>query len=128
MNKCIFIGRATKDPESTTSTNGTVCARFSIAVDRKFKREGEPEADFFNCVSFGKQGEFVEKYVKKGTKLVVVGHIQNDEYTNSKGEKVKTTKVYTEEIEFAESKKTESKPEAQDDFLQVADSVELPFS
>ena len=128
MNKCIFIGRATKDPESTTSTSGTVCSRFSIAVDRKFKREGEPEADFFNCVSFGKQGEFVEKYVKKGTKLVVIGHIQNDEYTNSNGEKVKTTKVYTEEIEFAESKKTESKPEAQDDFLQVADSVELPFS
>ena len=126
MNKCIFIGRATKDPESTTSTNGTVCVRFSIAVDRKFKREGEPEADFFNCVSFGKQGEFVEKYVKKGTKLVVIGHIQNDEYVNSKGEKVKTTKVYTEEIEFAESKKAESKSET--DFLKVDDSVQLPFS
>ena len=126
MNKIILMGRLTKDPESTTSASGTVCSRFSIAVDRKFKREGEPDADFFNCVSFGKQGEFVEKFLGKGSKVIVIGHVQNDEYTNKEGQKVKATKVYTEEIEFAESKKNESKTES--DFLQVDSSVELPFS
>lgn len=131
MNKIFLMGRLTKAPESTTSTSGTVCSRFSLAVDRKFKREGEPDADFFNCVSFGKQGEFVEKYLGKGSKVIVIGHVQNDKYTNSKGEEVKTTKVYTDEIEFAESKKAESKPESagtDDGFLKVDSEVELPFS
>ena len=128
MNKTILLGRLTRDPECTTSASGTVCARFSIAVDRKFKREGDPTADFFNCVSFGKQGEFVEKYLKKGTKVVIVGHLQNDTYTNKEGVKTTTTKVYTDEIEFAESKGEKTEKEEKPDFLDVPDIADLPFS
>ena len=73
MNKVILMGRLTREPEVSSSTSGTTFARYSIAVDRKFKKEGEPDADFFNCTSFGKQAEFVEKYLKKGTKVVVTG-------------------------------------------------------
>ncbi len=79
-------------------------ARFSIAVDRRFKREGEPDADFFNCTCFGKQGEFVEKYLHKGTKVVLSGRIQNDNYTNKDGQQVYGTRIMVDEIEFAESK------------------------
>lgn len=129
MNKWIGIGRLTGDPESTTSTNGTAYARFNIAVDRKFKKEGEPTADFFGCVAFGKQAEFVSKYLHKGTKISVVGRFQNDEYVNNKGEKVRTTKVMIEEIEFAESK-SEAPKEAKNDFINVPEGLveELPFS
>ena len=90
MNKAIMMGRLTRDPEVRYSQgqNATAVASFSIAVDRRFKREGEPEADFFNCTAFGKQGEFVEKYLKKGVKVVVSGRVQNDNYTNKDGQKV----------------------------------------
>ena len=104
MNKVIMIGRLTRDPEVSSSASGTAFARFSIAVDRRFKREGEPDADFFNCTSFGKQAEFVERYLKKGTKVVVTGRIQNDNYTNKEGQKVYSVRIMVEEIEFAESK------------------------
>lgn len=132
MNKVIMMGRLTRDPEISSSTSGTTFARFSIAVDRKIKAEGQPEADFFNCTSFGKQAEFIERYLKKGTKIVITGRLQNDSYTNKDGQKVTATKIITEEVEFAESKKdgqTEQKTE-NNDFLSIPDGLvdELPFS
>ena len=138
MNKWIGIGRATKKPEIRYSqgANATAIASFSIAVDRKFKRDGEPDADFFNCTAFGKQAEFCEKYLDKGTKIVVVGRIQNDNYTNKDGQKVYSTKVMVDEIEFAESKKadSESAPKEQkadkDGFVSIPEGIdeELPFN
>lgn len=106
MNKVFLMGRLTRDPEVRYSQNenSTAIARFSLAVDRRFKRDGEATADFFNCTAFGKQGEFVEKYLKQGTKVVVIGRIQNDNYTNKNGEKVYSVQIMVEEIEFAESK------------------------
>ncbi len=106
MNKVILMGRLTRDPEVRYSQNGNqmAIARFSIAVDRRFKREGEPDADFFNCTAFGKQAEFVERYLHKGTKIVTCGRIQNDNYTNKDGQMVYSVRVMVDEIEFAESK------------------------
>ena len=106
MNKVILMGRLTRDPEIRYSQGAsqTAVGRFSLAVDRRFKREGQPDADFFNCTTFGKQSEFVEKYLHQGTKVVVTGRIQNDNYTNSNGEKMYSVQVIVEEIEFAESK------------------------
>ena len=132
LNKVIMMGRLTRDPEITSSTSGTTFARFSIAVDRKIKVEGQPDADFFTCTSFGKQAEFVERYLKKGTKILITGRLQNDSYTNKDGQKVNATKIMTEEVEFAESKKdgqTEQRTE-NNDFLSIPDGMadELPFS
>ena len=106
MNKVILMGRLTRDPEVRVSTGErqTTIGRFSIAVDRRFKREGQPEADFFNCTTFGKQAEFVERYLHKGTKVVVVGSVQNDNYTNKDGQQVYSVQIMVDEIEFAESK------------------------
>ncbi len=105
MNKIILMGRLTRDPEVRYGgANNTCVARFSIAVDRRFKREGEPTADFFNCTAFGKQGEFVEKYLRKGTKVVLDGELQNDNYTNREGQMVYGMRIITNSIEFAESK------------------------
>ena len=103
MNKVILVGRLTRDPEIRYSqgANAMAIARFSIAVDRRFKREGEPDADFFNCSAFGKQAEFVERYLKQGTKMVVVGRIQNDNYTNKDGQKVYSVQIMVDELEFA---------------------------
>ena len=133
MNKVIEIGRLTKDPEITTSTSGTTFARFSIAVDRRFKKEGEPEADFFNCTAFGKTAEFISTWIKKGTKVAITGRLQNNNYTNKEGQKVYDVRIMVEEIEFAESKKDgQGKPQenAGADFLNVPDGLveELPFS
>jgi single-strand DNA-binding protein len=132
MNLVILMGRLTKDPDIRKSQSGTTVASYSIAVDRKFKREGEPTADFFNLVSFGKQGEFVEKYLRKGTKIVVSGTLQNNEYTNREGVKNKNTQILVSEVEFAESK-GESKGESNEeksDFLNIPDTIleTLPFS
>ena len=106
MNKVILMGRLTRDPEVRYSQGASEAAvgRFPLAVDRRFKREGEPDADFFNCTAFGKQAEFVERYLHKGTKIVVSGRIQNDNYTNKDGQTVYSVRVMVEEIEFAESK------------------------
>lgn len=136
MNKVIMMGRLVRDPEISSSTSGTTFARFTIAVDRRFKREGEPDADFFNCTSFGKQAEFVEKYLKKGTKIVVSGRLQNNNYTNKEGQKVYDVRIMVEEIEFAESKPDSSNSSAKseqpsgNDFLNIPDGLveELPFS
>jgi single-strand DNA-binding protein len=106
MNKVIMIGRLTRDPEIRygQGANGVMVGSFGIAVDRRFKREGEPDADFFDCTTFGKQAEFVEKYLKKGIKIVIEGRLQNDNYTNKDGQKVYRTRILVENLEFAESK------------------------
>ncbi len=100
------MGRLTRDPEVRYSQGAsqTAVARFSVAVDRRFKREGEPDADFFNCTAFGKQAEFVERYLHKGIKIVLSGRVQNDNYTNKDGQMVYSVRIMVDEIEFAESK------------------------
>ena len=99
------MGRLTRDPEVRYGAqNNNAVARFSIAVDRRFKREGQPTADFFNCTAFGKTGEFVEKYLKKGTKIVLDGELQNDNYTNKEGQMVYGMQIIVNSVEFAESK------------------------
>lgn len=136
MNKIILMGRLVRDPEITSTAAGTTIARFSIAVDRRFKREGDPEADFFSCNAFGKTAEFVERYLKKGTKVTLDGRMENNNYTNKEGQKVYDNRVIVNEIEFAESKNAASNNAAQeqqtssDDFLNVPDGLveELPFS
>jgi single-strand DNA-binding protein len=133
MNKVIEMGRLTRDPEISSSNSGTTFAHFSIAVDRRFKKEGEPDADFFNCTAFGKTAEFVEKYLQKGTKVLVTGRLQNNNYTNKEGQKVYDVRIMVEEMEFAESKKDNNQT-TQDtqgaDFLNVPEGLveELPFS
>ena len=109
MNKVLLMGRLTRDPEVRYSqgNNGDqmAIARYTLAVDRRYSRkDGDQNADFINCVAFGKQGEFTEKYLKKGTKIAVVGRIQTGQYTNKDGQKIYTTDVVIEEQEFAESK------------------------
>ena len=140
MNKVILMGRLTRDPEVryTQGDNTMAIARYSLAVDRRFKRDGEPDADFINCVAFGKAGEFAEKYLKKGTKIAVVGRIQTGSYTNKDGQKVYTTDVVVEEQEFAESKNSGSSDNNQSapankntDFMNIPDGIddtELPFN
>ena len=110
MNKVILMGRLTRDPEVRYSqgANQTAVARFSVAVDRRFKREGEPDADFFNCTCFGRQAEFVERYLHKGIKVVLSGRVQNDNYTNKDGQMVYSVRIMVDEIEFAESKNASS--------------------
>ena len=115
MNKVILMGRLTRDPDVRYggADNQMAIGRFSLAVDRRFRRAGEQaEADFFNCTAFGKLGEFVEKYLKQGTKVLVTGRIQNDNYTNKEGQKVYSVQIIAEEIEFAESKNSGSAPAA----------------
>ena len=110
MNKVILMGRLTRDPEVRYSQGAsqTAVARFSVAVDRRFKREGEPDADFFNCTCFGRQAEFVERYLHKGIKVVLSGRVQNDNYTNKDGQMVYSVRIMVDEIEFAESKNASS--------------------
>lgn len=141
MNKVFLCGRLTRDAEVRYSQgqNATAIARYTLAVDRKMKRDGEQTADFINCIAFGKLGEFAEKYLRKGTKIIVTGRIQTGSYTNKDGQKVYTTDVVVEEQEFAESKyqNQTSAPTQQasspvpnsDGFLDIpADiSEELPF-
>lgn len=126
MNKVILMGRLTRDPEVryVNGQNGsTAVARYTLAADRKFKQEGQQEADFISCVAFGKNGEFSEKYLHKGMKILVTGRIQTGSYTNKDGQKVYTTDIVVEEQEFAESKKgmSESDKDARDqEALQAA--------
>lgn len=140
MNKVVLIGRATKDPEVryTQGANASAIARYTLAVDRRFKKEGEANADFINCVAFGKSGEFAEKYLRKGTKIAVIGRIQTGSYEKD-GRKVYTTDVVIEEHEFVESKATENKqddvptfaPTNSDGFMSIPDGLEmeeLPFN
>ena len=147
MNKAILMGRLTRDPEIRYSQgdNSMAIARFSLAVDRRYKKQGdETTADFFNCTAFGKQAEFVEKYLKQGTKVVVTGRIQNDNYTNKDGQKVYSVQIIVEEMEFAESKAAATGQREQGDnntppamgepgtdgFMNIPDGIgnELPFN
>lgn len=106
MNKVILMGRLTRDPDVRYSAgeNATAVARYTLAVDRRFKRDGEATADFIGCVAFGRQAEFAEKYLRQGTKIAISGRIQTGSYTNRDGQKVYTTDVVVEDQEFAESK------------------------
>ena len=140
MNKVILIGRLTRDPEVryTQGDNPMAIARYTLAVDRKYKKEGEATADFISCVAMGKNGEFAEKYLKQGTKIAITGRIQTGSYTNRDGQKVYTTEVAVEEQEFAESKNAgsgsshtpQSAPESADGFMNIPDGIEeeLPFN
>lgn len=143
MNKFIGLGRVVRDPEVRYSQgeNASCVARYSLAIDRRFKRDGEPTADFINCVAFGKQGEFAEKYLRQGTKIAIVGRIQTGSYTDRNGNKVYTTDIVVEEQEFAESKASQGTSEQQpkpqptpsdlgDGFMNIPDGLdeELPFN
>lgn len=136
MNKVEIVGRLTRDVEIRITESGTVTARFSIAVSRRFKNaEGVYEADFINCVAFGKTAEFIEKYFSKGSMIGVTGRIQTGSYTNKDGQKVYTTDVVIEECEFVTSKSDNNnttKPEdpVTPDFVDVpADTdEELPWN
>ena len=149
MNKVILMGRLTKNPEIKYAgkDNDMAVARYTLAVDRRRARNNNDEqsADFISCVAFGRSGEFAEKYLHQGTKIVVTGRIQTGSYTNKDGQKVYTTDVVVEEQEFAESKAassaagttayTPSRPEpsaaAGDGFMNIPDGVEdegLPFN
>lgn len=139
MNKVILIGRVVRDADIRYSqgASSTCIARYTLAVDRKFKQEGQPTADFINCIAFGKLGEFAEKYLHKGVKIAVVGRIQTGSYTNKDGQKVYTTDVVVEEQEFCESKSNNQQsqsndrpPSSTDDFMKIPDGIEdsLPFN
>ena len=152
MNKVILMGRLTRDPEIRYSQGerSTAVARYSLAVNRTFKRDGDPDADFINCVAFGRQAEFAEKYFHKGIRIVITGRIQTGSYTNKDGVRVYTTDIIVEEQEFAESKASsdsyaashpqQSAPSAPsmpnpvsasaDGFMNIPDGIdeELPFN
>jgi len=150
MNKVILMGRLTRDPDVRYSQGekSTCIARYTLAVDRRYKREGDQSADFISCVAFGKSGEFVEKYLRKGTKIAVTGRIQTGSYEKD-GQRVYTTDVVVEEHEFAESKassqsgsgnysgtapaqaaKPADGPAGYDGFMNIPDGIdeELPFT
>lgn len=141
MNKVILMGRLTRDPDVryTQGEEPMAIARFTLAVDRRGKRDGEASADFPSCVCFRRTAEFIEKYAHQGTKLVVVGRIQTGSYTNRDGKKVYTTDVVVEEAEFAESKAAADRNAQQtpppspdtgaDGFMNIPDGIEeeLPF-
>lgn len=132
------MGRLTRDPEVRYSQgeNTTAIARISLAVDRKFKQEGQPTADFINCIAFGKTAEIIEKYVTKGTKIAVVGRIQTGSYTNKDGQKVYTTDVVIDELEFCESRSSQQSssqpapaPNGDMRFMNIdTDMDSLPFN
>ena len=146
MNKSIFMGRLTRDPEIRYNQNSNKpIARFSLAVDRKYKREGQAEADFFNFVGFDKTAEFIEKYLWKGTKVLVESHAQNNNYTGQDGAKVYSIDFLIDNIEFAESKASQDgrnancgqqggyqdqgEPQTNDGFMDIPEGEQegLPF-
>lgn len=133
MNSVQLIGRLTRDPDVRYTSEGAAIARFSLAVDRRFKQEGGDSADFINCVAFGRSADFIEKYFNKGKKLALTGRIQTGSYTNRDGAKVFTTDVVVETVEFVESK-TSNPPQAasntsSDGFMDIPDNAgeTMPF-
>ena len=148
MNRVILCGRLTREPEirySQTSNGSMAVARYTLAVDRRFRRDGEATADFINCVAFGRTAEFLERFGRKGTKFVLEGRIQTGSYTNKDGQRVYTTDVVAENVEFAESKNASGggdnsgfnpsdRPSpssaAGDGFMNIPDGIdeELPFN
>lgn len=138
MNRVILIGRLTRDPDVRNNTQDNIFARYTLAVYRRYKKDGEQSADFINCVAFGKGAEFAEKYLHQGTKIAVEGRIQTGSYTNRDGNKVYTTDVIVDNQEFAESKAdrtgttqaTGATQYTDDDFMSIPDGItddELPF-
>ena len=123
MNKVVLVGRLTRDPEVRYSQgdSATAVARYTLAVDRRFKRDNEPTADFIPCVVFGRSGEFAEKYFRQGMRVSISGRIQTGSYTNKDGVKVYTTEVIVEDQEFAESR-AESEANRGSSFHQAAPS------
>lgn len=147
MNKVILMGRLTRDPDVryTTGENPLAIARYTLAVDRRFRKDGEATADFISCVVFGRAAEFAEKYFRQGLKITISGRIQTGSYTNREGQKVYTTEIVVEEQEFSESKSPgdngaaydppkQTPPPAPadgaDGFMNIPDGIEeeLPFS
>lgn len=144
MNKVILLGNLTRDPEIRYSQGEKqmAIARFSLAVNRRFAKDGETSADFLNCTAFGKTAEFVEKYFRQGSRMSLVGRIENNNYTNKNGEKVYSVQIMVEEVEFAERKSAQSNNQTQnqnqpaqensadDDFMNIPDGIEdgLPFN
>lgn len=129
MNTLHIMGRLTADPEITSTTGGTTIARYTVAVDRRYAKDGQQKTDFFPCNSFGKQAEFAERYLKKGTKVVISGEMRLDTVQKD-GKNVTYPKVAVDEIEFAESKKESGNTENTNGFLNVPDGLveALPFS
>lgn len=137
MNKWLGTGRMTRDPEVRYSQgqNPTAIARFTLACDRRFKRDGDQNADFISCIAFGKIAEHIEKYWHKGMKMAAVGRIQTGSYTNRDNQKVYTTDVVVEEVEFCESKGSQQNSAPTNDpldgFMDIPDGIddmELPFN
>ena len=134
MNRVILMGRLTRDPNITYSQkDNSAIARFILAIDRRVKQDAQQTADFIPCVLFGKQAEFAEKYLRQGPKVVLEGRIQTGSYTNKDGQKVYTTDVMVDNIEFAESKNSGSKPQEtpkeETPFMNIPDDLDdLPFA
>lgn len=146
MNRVILCGRLTREPEirySQTANGSMAVARYTLAVDRTFKKEGEQAVDFINCIAFGKNGEFAEKYLHQGTKMIVEGRWQTGSYTNKDGNKVYTNDCIVERHEFCESKNssmqhgTQDNPQpmpsnvaAEGEWMNIPDGIdeELPFN
>lgn len=139
MNKVILVGRLTRNVEIKYSGDdvSTAIARYTLAVDRRYKRDGDEQtADFISCVAFGKNAEFLERFGQKGRKFVVEGRLQTGSYTNHDGQKIYTTTVFTEHMEFAESKRNESEGSNEigsntadeGGFMNAPDSEEMPFN
>lgn len=127
MNKVILLGRLTKDPEVRyTQTTNKMVASFTLAVNRRFKQEGQPDADFINIVAWSKTAEFCSKYFKKGQQVGVIGKIQTRNYEDDKGVKHYVTEVISEEVYFADSKKEETQIPVQEQF-ETTNSDDLPF-
>ena len=134
MNRVILIGRIVADPDVRVNDGGMTIAKYRLAVDRQFKKDGEPNADFLNCVVFGKSADFARNYLAKGMKIAVEGRIQTGSYTNKDGNKVYTTDIVVEHQEFCERKsgeKTNSDqiaPNNDDNYMNVEDDEDLPFN
>lgn len=140
MNNVQLVGRFTRDPEVRYANSGTSIARFSLAVDRVYKSEGGPDADFISCTAFGKTAEFIEKYFRKGQRIGLIGRIQTGNYTKEDGTKVYTTDVVAERVEFVESKTAAGNSQHEgggysnavdnDGFMNIPDGIdeELPFN
>ena len=140
MNKCQLVGRLTKDPESVQTQSGTSMCRFSVALERRFKREGEQQADFPNCVAFGKTADFICQYFFKGKLIGISGHIQTSNYKNQQGQTVYKTDIVVDEAEFVGGKNESGGQQAtqphgqpiepyspQDPNFEPMDDAELPF-
>ena len=137
MNSVQLVGRLTRDPEMRYTDGGSAIARFSLAVDRRYKSENGPTADFLNCVAFGRTAEFIEKYFRKGMRMGCQGRIQTGSYTNNDGQKVYTTDVVVESCEFVESKPSQQPeennngfgPADENGFMNIPDDIdeEIPF-